>query len=106
MPPPSPTKFDRARAFFAQQFGPKGQPNTRRLLHYFELRKLWETQHTAELTRADRDFLREAMRQFQLQSTRRHTRNGLPKASPNDEITGLISDSPNPQNGGAFTPMF
>ena len=59
-----PYKFERARAYFSQQFGIDYRLTTRRLFRYFELRKLWETQHTAELTRADRDFLRESMKQF------------------------------------------
>jgi len=60
-----PYKFERARAYFTQQFGDDGRLSSRRLLRYFELRKLWETQHSAQLTRADRDFLRNTMRQFQ-----------------------------------------
>jgi hypothetical protein len=60
-----PYKFERARAYFIQRFGDDGRLNSRRLLRYFELRKLWDTQNTARLTRADRDFLRDTMRQFQ-----------------------------------------
>lgn len=63
-----PYKFERARAFFAQQFGDDRWLSSRRLLRYFELRQLWETQRTAQLTRADRDFLREAMPRFHGQS--------------------------------------
>ena len=58
-------KFERARAYFTQRFGDDGRFNSRRLLHYFEFRNLWDTQHCSQLTRADRDFLRETMRQFQ-----------------------------------------
>jgi len=63
-----PSRFDRARASFAQIFLPRHRPTIRRLLHYFELRKLWETQHSADLTRADRDFLRAAVYEFEGQN--------------------------------------
>ncbi|MGA2072536.1 MAG: hypothetical protein ABSH52_03440 [Terriglobia bacterium] len=59
-----PYNFERAKAHFSQQFGDSSWFTTRRLLRYFQLRRLWETQRSAELTRADRDFLRDAMKQF------------------------------------------
>ncbi|MGD0125128.1 MAG: hypothetical protein ABSF46_07220 [Terriglobia bacterium] len=57
-------KFERAREYFTQKFGDDGRFTSRRLLRYFELRRIWDSQQCARLTRADRDFLREAMRQF------------------------------------------
>ena len=60
-------QFDRARSIFTQLFRPAGFSTARRLTHYFEIRKLWDTHRTAELTHADRDFLRETMQEFKAQ---------------------------------------
>jgi len=98
-----PSKFDRARALFTQIFGPKGQPNTRRLLHYFDLRKLWDTQHTADLTRADRDFLRQAMHEFQAPKYEAAYRKWAAEGLSRDEITDLISNSHSPKGGCFYT---
>jgi len=61
---PEPRKFDRARAFFERLFSDSGRVDGRRLLRYFELRMLWEGPRSGQLTRADRDFLRDAAEQY------------------------------------------
>lgn len=98
-----PYKFERARAYFVQQFGNDGRLTSRRLLRYFELRKLWETQHTADLTRADRDFLREAMPQFQAQKYQTAYRKWATAGLATAEITALISKSATPKGGCFYT---
>ena len=64
----SPSRCDNAQASFAQMFLPRHRPSIRRLVHYFKLRKLWDTNHTSALTRADRDFLRAAVHEFEGQN--------------------------------------
>jgi hypothetical protein len=55
---PNPAKFGRARAFFSRLFGEPGTLDARHLVRYFQLRRLWESNRTSMLSRADRDFLR------------------------------------------------
>ena len=100
---PEPPKFDRARAFFAKTFGSKGQPDTIRLRHYFELRKLWETQHTVDLTRADRDFLRDATRQFQAKKYEAAYQKWAAEGLSQDQIRALTSDPTNYKTGSFHT---
>ena len=98
-----PAKFDRARAFFTKIFGPKAQPNALRLLHYFKLRKLWDTQHTADLTRADRDFLREAMHQFQAKHYEAAYQKWATEGLSEGQIQALIPALTNQKNGSFHT---
>lgn len=62
---PSPQKFARARSFFERMFSDSGRVDGHRLRRYFELRMLWEGPRSGELTRADRDFLREGLERYQ-----------------------------------------
>ncbi|HEV2381822.1 MAG TPA: hypothetical protein VG206_18795 [Terriglobia bacterium] len=62
---PNPSKFQRARAFFARLFGSKDHIDARHLIRYFQLRLLWETNRTSMLNRADRDFLRAGDKRYQ-----------------------------------------
>jgi len=51
-------KFDRARAFFTQQFHHYGGLRGRYLLRYFKLCEPWKTSTHRQITTADRDFYR------------------------------------------------
>jgi hypothetical protein len=53
-----PSKFQRAAAFFTHLFDDPHEIDAHHLVHYFQLRLLWETHCTSMLTRSDRDFLR------------------------------------------------
>ena len=53
-----PAKFQRAATFFEHLFDDPHEIDAHHLVHYFQLRLLWETHRTGMLTRADRDFLR------------------------------------------------
>ena len=86
-------KFERARAYFIQRFGDDGRFNSRRLLRCFELRKLWDTQHCSQLTRADRDFLREMMRQFQAPQYERAYEKWSAEGLSQDEARRIIQGS-------------
>jgi hypothetical protein len=86
-----PYKFERAKAYFTQQFGDNSWFTTRRLLRYFELRRLWETQRSAELTRADRDYLREAIKQFHAATFESAYQKWSVGALFNDEVASLLA---------------
>jgi len=91
--------FERAKAYFSQQFSDSSWFTTRRLLRYFELRRLWETQRSAELTRADRDFLRDAMKQFHatgFESAYQEWSNGR---LSNEEISRILGSSQTQRKG-------
>jgi hypothetical protein len=86
-----PHKFDRARAYFDQQFPDESRSSTQRLLRYFQVRKLWDTQHTADLTRADRDFLRSAMLRFKGQSYESAYKKWAARGLSSEEAKGLLA---------------
>jgi len=65
---PDPSLCERAQASFAEIYLPRHRPSIRRLVHYFKLRKLWDSHHASLLTRADRDFLRAAIHEFEGQN--------------------------------------
>jgi len=94
---PEPHKFDRARAYFSRHFDPPKLLNPRRLLRYFELRRLWETQRTADLTHADRDFLRDTMRQFTAPMFESAYLKWTAGSLPNDEIQDLLKPDQAPK---------
>lgn len=58
---PDPGKFPRARSFFERMFRDAGRVDGHRLRRYFELRMMWDGPRSGELTRADRDFLRDGL---------------------------------------------
>jgi hypothetical protein len=62
---PDPQKFSRARSFFERLFSDSGRLDGRQLRRYFELRMLWDSPRSGELTRADRDLLRDGMKHYQ-----------------------------------------
>lgn len=61
---PDPKKFTRARSFFERMFSDSGRVDGHRLRGYFELRMLWDGPKSGELTRADRDFLRDGLERY------------------------------------------
>ncbi|MGH9352370.1 MAG: hypothetical protein ACRD2G_09445 [Terriglobia bacterium] len=62
---PEPQKFARARSFFERTFKDSGRVDGRRLRRYFQLRMFWDGPKSGELTRADRDFLRDGLERYQ-----------------------------------------
>jgi len=62
---PTPAKFQRARSFFDRLFGTEGPVDASHLIHYFHLRRLWETNQTSLFSRVDRDFLRAGNKRYQ-----------------------------------------
>jgi hypothetical protein len=61
---PDARKFSRARSFFDRLFRDSGRVDGRRLRRYFQLRMLWDGPKSGELTRADRDFLRDGLERY------------------------------------------
>jgi hypothetical protein len=62
---PNAAKFRRAEAFFTRLFAPSPRVNTQLLCRYFTVRQLWESGQTSQLTRADRDVLRDGDQRYQ-----------------------------------------
>lgn len=61
---PDPKQFARARSFFERTFKDSGRVDGHRLRRHFELRMLWDGPKSGQLTRADRDFLRDGIKRF------------------------------------------
>jgi len=61
---PQPRRFARARRLFDSLMPKHTQVDTRELLYYFRIARLWEIGETAELTRQDREFLRAGDQKF------------------------------------------
>jgi hypothetical protein len=92
---PDPGKFTRARSFFERMFGDTGRVDGRRLLHYFELRLLWDGPRSGELTRADRDFLRDGLERYHGEPFESTYRKWSAEGLSMDEVRGLLgSDRP------------
>jgi hypothetical protein len=87
---PNQAKFKRAAKFFSRLFGNEDEPDTKRLVRYFEIRRLWENHETNSLTRADRQLLRDGDQRFHAQvfqdAYRRWTTANLPEAVLKDLI--------------------
>jgi hypothetical protein len=65
---PKAGKFRRAEAFFTRLFAPTTRVNTQHLWQYFTVRQLWERGQTSQLTRADRELLRDGDHRYQGQT--------------------------------------
>jgi hypothetical protein len=92
---PNPEKFTRARSFFERMFGDSGRVDGRRLLHYFELRLVWDGPRSGELTRADRDFLRDGLERYHGEPFESAYRKWSTEGLSIDEVRGLLgSDRP------------
>jgi hypothetical protein len=64
---PNNTKFKRAEEFFARLFACDQYLNTDHLVRYFQIRKLWEDHKTSDLTKPDRQLLRDGDSRFHSQ---------------------------------------
>jgi len=62
---PDPSRFNRASAVFNRLFDDPREIDVCHLVHYFQIRLLWESKRTSMLTRADRDFLRAGDKRYQ-----------------------------------------
>lgn len=62
---PDAGKFHRAEGFFTRLLGPAPRVDTQQLVRYFTIRQLWESGQTSQLTRADRDLLRDGDQRYQ-----------------------------------------
>jgi len=62
---PNARKFHRAEGCFTRLFTPTARIDAHRLHRYFTIRHLWESGHTSQLTRVDRDLLRDGDQRYQ-----------------------------------------
>jgi len=62
---PNAGKFHRAEAFFARRLAPTARIDAHHLFRYFSIRQLWESGQTSQLTRADRELLRDGDQRYQ-----------------------------------------
>ena len=62
---PNARKFHRAEACFTRFFAPTARIDAHHLHRYFTIRHLWESGQTSQLTRADRDLLRDGDQRYQ-----------------------------------------
>jgi hypothetical protein len=58
-------KFHRAEAFFTRMFAATHRVDTQHLCRYFAVRRLWESGQTSQLTRTDRELLRDGDQRYQ-----------------------------------------
>jgi hypothetical protein len=100
---PDRSRCDRAQASFAQIFLPRHRPSIRRLIHYFKLRKLWDTHHASRLTRADRDFLRAAVHEFEGQNYESAYRQWALEGLSWDQISALFPELSTPDKASFHT---
>lgn len=61
---PDALKFKRAAKLFSRLFGQENVFESRRVLRYFEVRKLWESRKTNALMRSDRELLRDGDKRY------------------------------------------
>ena len=94
---PNAAKFHRAEAFFTRLFTPSPRVNSQHLRQYFAVRQLWESGQTSQLTRADRDVLRDGDQRYQGQLFAEVYRECASKELTPDEISTLVNPTPEPQ---------
>lgn len=87
---PDAQKFVRAQSFFDRMFRDSGRVDAHRLRRYFELRMLWEGPKSGELTRADRDFLRDGLKRFEGEPFESAYRKWSTEGLPMEEVKALL----------------
>jgi hypothetical protein len=88
---PNSAKFHRAEAFFTRLFAPSPRVNPQHLCRYFTVRQLWESGQTAQLTCADREFLRDGDQRYQGQFFDQTYREWTSKGLAPNEISALVN---------------
>jgi hypothetical protein len=100
---PNAAKFHRAEAFFTRLFAPSRRINPHHLCQYFTVRQLWENGQTSQLTRTDRDLLRDGDQRFQTKVFADAYRDWVAKGLSPDDLNSLVNPTPEPQKM-AFKP--
>ena len=95
---PTATKFERAERFFRDMFDQSSAANSRSLVRYFRLRRLWEEEKHDLLTRADRDFLRRGNQRYRDQFWESVYRKWTTGDLANQSMEALISTRLTAQN--------
>ena len=94
---PKAAKFQRAKAFFTRMFAPSPRVNPQHLRQYFTVRQLWENGQTSQLTRTDRDLLRDGDQRYQSQFFDQVYRGWVSKGLEPNEVTAFVNPTPEPQ---------
>lgn len=93
---PIDTKFRRAERLFVSRFGHHTQPDTERVVRYFEIRQLWDSHKTSLLTKADRQLLREGDMRFQGQAFQEIYRQWTAKTLLRSDLNGVFEQAAAP----------
>jgi hypothetical protein len=94
---PNAEKFHRAEAFFTRRFDPTPRVDTHHLYRYFIIRQLWESGQTGQLTRTDRELLRDGDQRYQGQLFEHAYREWVANRFSLSEVSLLVNPSPERQ---------
>jgi len=94
---PNGRKFHRAEAFFTRLFAATHRVNTQHLYRYFAVRRLWESGQTSELTRTDRELLRDGDQRYQGHLFDQMYQDWVTKGLSPTEVNALVNPSPERQ---------
>jgi len=88
---PNARKFHRAEAFFTRRLAPTARIDTHHLFRYFTIRHLWESGETGQLTRADRELLRDGDQRYQARLFDHAYREYLARGLSATQLNTLVS---------------
>ncbi len=94
---PNGKKFHRAEGFFNRTSIPTPRVNTQHVCRYFSVRRLWESGQTSELTRTDRELLRDGDQRYQGHLFDQMYQDWVTKGLSPTEVNALINPSPERQ---------
>ena len=94
---PKEGKFRRAEAFFTRRFARTPRVNPQPLCRYFTVRQLWESGQTGQLTRTDRELLRDGDQRYQGQLFDHAYREWGAKGLSPAEVNALVNPGPEQQ---------
>jgi hypothetical protein len=87
----------RAEMFFTRLFAPTPRVDIQHLCRYFTVRQLWESGQTSQLTRTDRESLRDGDQRYQGQLFDHAYREWAAKGLSPADISALVNTSPERQ---------
>jgi len=94
---PNVAKFHRAEKVVTRLFAPSPHANPQHLCQYFTIRRLWENGQTSQLTRSDRDLLRDGDQRYQGQFFANAYQEWASKALSPTDLGTLFNPIPEPQ---------
>jgi hypothetical protein len=94
---PNAGKFHRAEAFFTRLLAPTARIDTHHLFRYFTIRRLWESGQTSQLTRTDRELLRDGDQRYQGQLFDHAYREYVARGLSTAQVNALVNSGSEPQ---------